>query len=289
MIRLLESLRLLLLVPLMIFLASDTFAVGFPRPASAAQWHELDLIPKATFDFTGIVSLSNCSGSLVRYDDSEDDDYGMVLTNGHCVRMMAPGDVDFDRSASTSFEVLNEGGDVLGTLRASRLIYATMTDTDMALFRLRLTFADIYDRYGVEALTLSRMKSEIGDDIEIISGYWKRGYVCEVEKFIYLLKEDDWEFADSIRYSRPGCEVIGGTSGSPILLKGTRTVIGVNNTGNQSGRRCTMNNPCEIDQDGSIIYERGYNYGQQISWLYDCRNEERKLDLTVQNCSLPKP
>ena len=38
----------------------------------------------AAVNFEGIVALSNCSGSIVRYESSRDDDQAMVLTNGHC-------------------------------------------------------------------------------------------------------------------------------------------------------------------------------------------------------------
>ena len=69
-----------------------------------------------------------------------------------------------------------------------------------------------------------------------------------IDKFIFMVKEANWTFKDSIRYT-DGCDTIGGTSGSPIIEAGTRTVIGVNNSANESGRKCTMNNPCEISED----------------------------------------
>ena len=111
-----------------------------------------------------------------------------------------------------------------------------MTDTDMAIYQLRESFQTIQDQYDVTPLTLSRDYAEVGDPIEIISGYWKRGYSCEIEAFVHRLKEADWIFKESMRYSQPGCNVIGGTSGSPVVLAGTKTIIGVNNTGNESGR-----------------------------------------------------
>ncbi len=37
----------------------------------------------AQYDFEGIVALSNCSGSLIRLENSKDSDKAMVLTNGH--------------------------------------------------------------------------------------------------------------------------------------------------------------------------------------------------------------
>ena len=164
-----------------------------------------------------------------------------------------------------------------------------MTKTDMAIYLLRESYEDISNKYGVEALTFARDYVEPGTDIEVISGYWRRGYSCQAEEIVHQLREGDWFFQDSIRYSRPGCLVVGGTSGSPIIEAGTRTVIGVNNTGNESGRKCSVNNPCEISKDGEIKYEKGYSYGQQTSWIYSCRDIEGNIDLNVEGCLLPKP
>jgi V8-like Glu-specific endopeptidase len=124
--------------------------------------------------------------------------------------------------------------------------------------------------------------------MEVISGYWMRGYSCNIETFVPKLEEDGWVCEDSIRYSRPGCETIGGTSGSPVIRAGTRTVIGVNNTGNEDGEKCTMNNPCEIDKDGKIVFQKGYSYGQQTYWVYSCLNQYNEIDLKVPGCQLAK-
>jgi hypothetical protein len=37
----------------------------------------------AGYDFEGIVALSNCSGALIRLEQSNDNDKGLILTNGH--------------------------------------------------------------------------------------------------------------------------------------------------------------------------------------------------------------
>jgi hypothetical protein len=82
--------------------------------------------------------------------------------------------------------------------------------------------------------------------------------------------------------------VIGGTSGSPIIARGTRTVIGINNTGNEDGLRCEENNPCEIDEKGNVFYQRGQNYGQQTYWIYSCLTPNFDIDLNKPGCLLAK-
>lgn len=261
--------------------------LGFPggKPVS------MPLSPHFTadYDFEGIVGLSNCSGSLVRFDDSEEDDAALVLSNGHCVSMLSPGTVITDRSSSKRFTVLDAWGDSRGSVRASRILYATMTDTDMAVYQLRDTYREISRRFSIEPLTFSRRSPRVGEDIEVISGYWRRGYRCSVDAIVHRLREDDWIFKNAVRYSRPGCDVIGGTSGSPVVLAGTRTVVAVNNTGNMDGRRCTMNNPCEIDEEGRVSWEEGLAYAQQIYWLYSCRDGNGRLDTGLPGCLLPAP
>jgi hypothetical protein len=103
------------------------------------------------------------------------------------------------------------------------------------------------------------------------------------------LKEAGWTSHDSIRYTQPGCATIGGTSGSPIIDAETREVVGVNNTGNENGRKCTMDNPCEVDEAGnvSVVYKAAY--GQETFWIYSCLDAAQHLDLSVAGCLLPKP
>lgn len=66
-------------------------------------------------------------------------------------------------------------------------------------------------------------------------------------------------------------------------------VIGVNNTGNEDGERCTLNNPCEVDANGNITVDQGAAYGQQTWWFYTCLTATRTLDLNKAGCQLAKP
>ena len=241
------------------------------------------------YDYSGIVALSNCSGSLVRFDDSQDEDKALVLTNGHCTGTIEPGTVRYKESANRTFDLLNAAGGKLGKVTTNQLVYATMTKSDMALYALNETYAVIVKKFGIQALTVSRTQPAVETAIEVISGYWKRGYSCSIETISFGLQEGRWNFESSIRYSRPGCDVIGGTSGSPVIEAGTRTVVAINNSGNQDGLQCKVNNPCEIDADGGIIFKKGYSYAQQTYWLYSCRTEAGVLDFTLPGCVLPKP
>lgn len=243
----------------------------------------------SAYDFEAIVDLGNCSGSLVRFDDSSPSDPGLILTNGHCVKLIPAGTVIIDQSSRKIFTLYNHAMQRVGNLRATRLLFATMTKTDVALYQLQDTYADIFERYAVEPLTLTRQPPEVGTDIEVVSGRWERGYSCQIEAQVHTLQEGNWLMSQSIRYSRPGCEVVGGTSGSPVIEAGTRTVVAINNTGNDNGRRCEINNPCEIDEDGKVTFQKGFNYAQQVWWFYDCRDQTGNLDLRQPECQLSRP
>ncbi len=241
-----------------------------------------------TYNFEGIVKLSNCSGSLVRFKGQPLTSKAIVLTNGHCVsrRFIKPGTNIINQRDRRRMKVADTNMRFI-RIRAEKILYATMTGTDAALFRIEQTFEELESK-GIKAFELSDVRAYLNTEIEVISGYWERGYSCQLEEFVHELREQDWVFQDSLRYSRPGCETIGGTSGSPIIDKIKRVVIGVNNSGNESGRECTMNNPCEVDANGNIQAIKGASYGQQTYWFYDCLTSDYEIDPSIEGCLLQK-
>ncbi len=240
--------------------------------------------------FAGSVSLSNCSGSLIRMPDSQDDDPALVMSNGHCLEsgFPGPGQVLVDQASSRSFGLLNASGSRVATLRANKLVYGTMTDTDVSLYQLTQTYAQIKAASGISPLTLNDTRPTAGSAISVVSGYWTRIYSCNVDGFAYRLKEGDWTWKDSVRYTS-ACNTIGGTSGSPVVDNATGKVVAVNNTGNESGERCTVNNPCEVDESGNVTVRQGINYAQQTYQIPACFGIDNKLDLSASGCVLPKP
>ncbi|MFF6976628.1 serine protease [Streptomyces sp. NPDC008343] len=241
-------------------------------------------------NFAGTVSLSNCSGSVVRFSDSEDNDPALVMSNGHCLEtgMPGPGEVVVDRASSRTFGLLNASGSRVANLRANKLVYGTMTDTDVSFYQLTTTYGQIKSSYGIDALTMAETHPVAGTAITVASGYWKRLYSCNIDGFAYRLKEGDWTFKDSVRYTS-ACNTIGGTSGSPVIDQATNKVVAVNNTGNEDGQRCTVNNPCEVDESGNVTVRQGINYAQQTYQIPACFGVDNKLDLNANGCVLPKP
>ncbi|MFF5273459.1 serine protease [Streptomyces sp. NPDC000133] len=241
-------------------------------------------------NFAGTVALSNCSGSVVRTAASLPSDPALVLSNGHCMEtgFPDPGEVVMNRSSTRSFTLLNSAGTGVGTLRASKIAYGTMTDTDISLYQLTRTYAQIESTYGIKALELNAAHPVQGTAITVVSGYWKRTYSCNVDGFVYRLKEGEWTWKDSVRYTS-ACQTIGGTSGSPVIDNATGKVVAVNNTGNEDGQRCTDNNPCEVDESGNVTVREGINYAQETYGIVPCIGTASRIDLNRAGCTLPKP
>ncbi|MYS79239.1 S1 family peptidase [Embleya scabrispora] len=265
------------------------FAAAGTAPAVGAPPTTGKTTVKAV-DFAGTVALSNCSGSVIRMPGSQPDDPALVLSNGHCLETGFPGagEVITDRPSSRTFSLLGASGSRVATLRADKVSYATMTDTDISIYQLTRTYAQIQRSYGISALTLNDRHPVAGSAIKVVSGYWKRIYGCNVDGFVYRLKEADWTWKDSVRYTS-SCNTIGGTSGSPVIDTTTGKVVAVNNTGNEDGATCSENNPCEVDENGSVTIRQGINYAQETYIIVPCIGIGNKVDLSLPGCTLPKP
>jgi hypothetical protein len=122
----------------------------------------------------------------------------------------------------------------------------------------------------------------------IPSSYWKRIWSCSINGFVSTLKESDWTWHDSVRYST-GCDTIAGTSGSPIVDTASGQLVGINNTGNEDGESCTLDNPCEVAADGTVTVIEGQSYGQETYWFDTCLTSTRTIDLSISGCRLTKP
>ncbi len=261
-------------------IAATTTVLAGPTPAQAV----------AAVTLANTISLSNCSGSLVRYPTSVSTDRAMMLTNGHCYEggLIPSGTVLQNRTSSRTGSLLNSSGRAVATVRADRVLYATMTGTDVTLYRLTSTYATLSSNYGATALTISAGHPTAGSSITIPSSYWKRIWNCKIDSFVPTLREDEWTWRDSIRYDA-NCDTIHGTSGSPIVDATSGQIVGINNTGNDDGEMCTLNNPCEVDANGTTHVYQGQSYGEQTYWFNTCLTSSRTIDLTISGCLLTKP
>jgi V8-like Glu-specific endopeptidase len=280
-----------LLIAILVLGSAQAFAlpVEVSRPIQVMGTKSLQ---NNDFEFEGIVKLSNCSGALIRFEGAPETNKGLIMTNGHCAdlpggRFLAPGEVLVNKAVKRTVGIF-DAKKVLHKVATTQFLYATMTDTDVSIYELALTYKNIKDQFDIDAYTLASTRPYENVEMNIISGYWEKGWECSVEAFIPTLKEDAYTWVDSLRYNE-ACDTTHGTSGAPIIERNTRNVIGINNTGNDSGESCTMDNPCEVSTDGTITVRKGISYGQQTYTIYSCLNANFAFDLKKAGCRLPKP
>lgn len=239
----------------------------------------------AATEFEGIAKLSGCSGSLVIFKNQSMSDPAMIMTNDHCVYDQPYNEFMLNRPYQARIRLYNKEKQFVNKVfETTRIIYAVQTDTDLALLELADTYENIYKNYGVMPLVLEDARANLGDSTLVITGYFGQALSCKIDGYVHQLVESSWTWRDSYRYS--GCNPDHGTSGSPIVLEGTRKVVGINNTGNDDGEKCTLNNPCEIDERGNITVHQGISYGQRIDLLYTCLDARSHIDLKVPGCKM---
>lgn len=241
-----------------------------------------DLIP----DVEGSVDLSGCAGSVVRTPTSRPQDPALLLTNGHCVQGQwpAPGAALVDQPADRAVPIADRQGYVQTTARANRLVYATMTGTDIALYRLDKSYARLKAE-GAKIFQLATAPVRAGDQLTVASVGSR--HQCTAEAVVPHLLEGGYRMNNSIRYTAgEDCAPWHGDSGSALLAPGSTTVVGIHNTRNDAGEQCTDNNPCEVDRDGKVTSVQGRGYGQQVHMIAGCLAKGSKLDLSRRSCAL---
>ncbi len=249
-----------------------------------------NFVMKRAVDFEGIVKLSGCSGSIIRFKGAPKTNKAIVMTNGHCLPVTSPKQVIVNKPTKLGASVgFFDGKAALHRLPLSKVIYATMKDTDVTFYEGTLSYAEIEDQFKTEAFTLDDSIVRLGTAITIVSGYWETSTSCEAEAIAPVLREDAYTWRNSIRYSSK-CMTKGGFSGSPVIEVNTRTIVGIHNTGNNGKLDCSDMNPCEQDESGTVIFDvPNRRYAQQVHQFYDCLNDKYEIDITVDGCSVAKP
>ena len=238
--------------------------------------------------YNGAAALYSCSGALFRFDNQNLEDLALVLTNGHCIGSNAEEDVVVARPNRHPVRLFNGSKSLTPVLYASETVYATMLGTDIAVLRLDVSYQHLEDQFGVDAFVLSDHPGDVGEDIIVVSGLTETRASCELDGFVHSLREDQWEFLDTLRLGE-ACQLTHGTSGSPIVSVATGEIVGVSNTASSGGDACALNNPCEVTADGEITVIPNRSYGQQTYHFYSCVDADYQLDLDLDGCSLPKP
>ncbi len=234
----------------------------------------------------GAVNLGNCVGSVVSTPASRPQDPALMMTNGHCVegKQPAPGAALTDQPADRVAPIADRQGYPTTITHTKRLVYATKTGTDVALYRLDQTYAQLKAE-GAKVFRLTSSPVRAGDSLTAADTSSR--YHCTAEAVVPHLREGGYQQDHSIRYATgEDCKPEHGNSGSALLAPDGDTVVGIHNTHNDGGEKCTDDNPCEVDSDGTVTSVKGRGYGQQVNGIASCMTAGTKLDLSRKGCTL---
>lgn len=237
-------------------------------------------------NLNGTARVGDCSGALIRFPGQPSDTKAFVMSSANCLGSpyLSPGETIHNKKIRVRMEVADKNNK-FHQVTVSSLAYATMTNTNIAIYHLYTTYDEL-EMMGIFPFELAQERPKKSQPIQILSGYWEVSFVCEIDGFVFKLREDMWSYEDVIRYSAKGCEMASGTSGSPILIKGTRRIIGLDSTFNWDGENCTLDNPCEQDEQGNINSVKDRGYGQQTHYLHKCITSSYYFDVNRHGCEL---
>lgn len=243
----------------------------------------------------GTVRLGGCSGSIIRTRQSRPSAPAMMLTAGHCLQPMPrPGAAVIGRSYRQYAYVENRHGVTVLRAATTDVLYGTMTGTDVAVLRLDVTYADLA-RAHVHTFELARQGPTPGQSLRVLSGNSGVAWNCRVQAIVPELLEGGYRTFDAIRYrTQKGCQgqtgdgPSHGDSGAPLVDASSGLIVGLHGTSNDEGKRCTADNPCEIDSPGARTSIERRKYGEQTAVLVPCLTGDSRLVESRPGCALTK-
>jgi hypothetical protein len=174
---------------------------------------------------------------------------------------------------------------------SDQLIYATVTDVDLAIYRLTETYEEIERRTGARPLKVAGgARPPVGAKVRLPTSWHQRNFRCATDGTVSQLREGPWTWRGVLRLTKD-CDAPGGASGSPIVREDTDEVVAVFGTGyDDIGPPCTIMNPCEIDERGAVsVPYKGRPYAHFVHRLHACFDAHGELDLAAAGCPFPKP
>jgi hypothetical protein len=253
--------------------------------------------------YTGVASLSSyVAGCTAFFVDTRpaaaDTAPAYVVTSGHCVANLADNTVIVDQplAAWVAFNFFYDTEKRQVQLNASKIAYATMKGTDLAIVEMKATYGQLIAA-GVRPLALSNSQHSAGERILAVGAPTE--HMPPFEKFLRLgactlgaradLIEFNWHWWGFYRNDCP--DIYGGSSGSPVLAASTGDVIGVLNTGTGDSYYkggsfdCYLGRPCELTPTGYKVVEET-NYAAPVAGLADCFTAGGILDIHREGCPL---
>ncbi|NOT78638.1 MAG: trypsin-like peptidase domain-containing protein [Bacteriovoracaceae bacterium] len=247
----------------------------------------------------GLAIVNGCSAGLIIFEGIKKHDRALVATNGHCLLLNLnlkrefpypmPGenlanitDTEFREKTNITLHGPNESIKV----KMARLIFGTMSGTDLSLFEIENTYEHLEKEFKILPLKIANRDSSLNTPVSIVSGYYNRKFSCSLKSISDLI-EGPFYTNNALSLSSE-CDIYPGFSGSPIVNDLSGEVIGLANTHfSNEGELCSFNNPCIIDpiSEQRIAPFSGQSFGISLIELKSCFDFKlRQIDLELPTC-----
>ncbi len=259
------------------------------RPTSMA-YVDLDSIrPASAEELYNLAATDGCSAGYVDIGRPKEAK-AVILTNGHCVGSKLVARMAWVNVAtSKGFTLFHRSGNRLN-VTATKLLYATLMDTDIAFFELKETNEELLAK-GFVPFPFFQGPAPLGRQVRVTSGYWKETQECVLQRRVFKLLEgfgsdiSDPSVATGALALSADCKIRGGYSGTPVIDSATNSVIAIAFTGAEGTSACAERSPCEQDPQGRTTYHRGVSYAARVDQLQDCIYGGN-FNLTLPGCTL---
>ena len=220
-----------------------------------------------------------------------------VLTNGHCADFPGANDVLVNLVAPTThrvvFDYFADTQTRQVSVPVSRIAYVTMKGRDLAVLELGVPFAEVV-RWGYVPRSLSLTVPVHNEPVVVVgaplTGVAATSFLrlasCRLESKAPVVMEYVWHWFDMDRHRC--ADVVGGSSGSPVISTQTDRVVGLVNTtttGAVPFTECVLNHPCE-PVAGGAVGQMSTSYMTPLAGVGNCFDESGVFDLTSDACPL---
>ena len=252
--------------------------------------------------YNGVVRYqgrATCTGVFIATARSDDEGArapAYVVSNGHCADFPGSNQVIIDAAVSNHRVVFDYFADTIGRQRVvpvRRVLFATMKAIDIAVLELDARFGDLVAE-GFQPWRLSRPRIAARDPVVVVgapqmsspNSSYLRLAACRVEGVAAVVLEFSWHWFDA---ERNACtDVLPGSSGSPVIAKGTGRVVGIVNTTTAYAppySDCFLDDPCEA-AGGKTASRTDTNYASPVTALVGCFDTDGVFDMSRPDCGL---
>lgn len=242
------------------------------------------------------IPVGDCSGSVFKMPGMNENQKALVLTNGHCVGLgkfmnQFPDNGEFliNSFVSDTLFLKRDKSEVGDTIQYKKVLFATMTDADLAIIEVEKTYKEI-EKLGYKVFSLAKESPTVGMILEYDSYNRDVKSICVVEKIIEQLKEGPWTWRNVVRMKEgKECVPEHGQSGTPGIDPISKNIYAIINTTYEGGEACDFNNPCEVDIVTKQIStgKLWQAYAIPVNQLYNCYDSSNgKFNFDLETCEI---